>query len=55
VVVWDGLNTHVSRAMRELVAARSWLTVFQLPAYAPELNPVEGFLAKARLDLTPLW
>jgi hypothetical protein len=23
VVVWDGLNTHVSRAMRELVAARS--------------------------------
>jgi hypothetical protein len=27
VVVRDGLNTHVSRAMRELVAARSWLTV----------------------------
>ena len=31
VLVWDNLNTHVSRAMRELVAARSWLTVFQLP------------------------
>jgi transposase len=41
VLVWDGLNTHTSRAMRELIAARSWLTVFQLPAYAPELNPVE--------------
>ena len=27
--------------MRELIAARPWLTVFQLPAYAPELNPVE--------------
>ncbi|MEV0648327.1 transposase [Phytomonospora sp. NPDC050363] len=27
--------------MRELIANRSWLTVFQLPAYAPELNPVE--------------
>jgi hypothetical protein len=39
VVVWDGLNTHTSRAMRELIAARTWLTVFQLPAYAPELNP----------------
>ena len=25
-----------------LIAARSWLTVFQLPAYAPELNPVEN-------------
>ena len=41
VVVWDGLNTHVSRAMRELVAARSWLRVFRLPPYASELNPVE--------------
>jgi transposase len=28
--------------MRQLIAARSWLTVFQLPPYAPELNPVEG-------------
>jgi DDE superfamily endonuclease len=40
VVVWDGLNTHVSSAMCELVAARSWLTVFRLPPYASELNPV---------------
>ena len=38
VVVWDNLNTHVSRAMRRLVAARDWLTVFQLPAYASELK-----------------
>ena len=42
VLVWDGLNTRTSRAMRELILARSWLTVYQLPAYAPELNPVEG-------------
>ena len=41
VVVWDNLNTHVSAAMAELVAARDWLTVFQLPPYAHELNPVE--------------
>jgi putative transposase len=27
--------------MRQLIAARSWLTVFQLPAYAPELNPAD--------------
>ena len=34
VLVWDNLNTHVSRAMAELVAARDWLTVFRLPPYA---------------------
>ena len=42
VLVWDGPNTHTSRAMRDLIAARDWLTVFQLPPYAPELNPVEA-------------
>ena len=42
VLVWDGLNTHTSRAMRELIAARDWLTVFQLPAYAPELTRAGG-------------
>ena len=41
VVVWDNLNTHVSRAMAGLVTARDWLTVVQLPPYAHELNPVE--------------
>ena len=40
VVVWDGLNTHVSGVMADLAAARDWLTIFRLPAYAPELNPV---------------
>lgn len=42
VVVWDGLNTHTSKAMRRFVATHDWLTVVQLPAYAPELNPAEG-------------
>jgi transposase len=41
VLVWDNLNTHVSVAMAELLAARDWLTVYQLPPYAHELNPVE--------------
>jgi DDE superfamily endonuclease len=39
VVVWDNLNVHVSRTMADLVAARDWLTVYQLPPYARELNP----------------
>jgi len=94
VLVWDNLNTHTSGAMAELITSRDWLTVFRLPSYASELNPVEpvwsnlkrslanlakhnidqltalvktrlrrmqyrpglleGFLAKTRLDLTPL-
>ena len=40
-VVWDNLNSHVSAAMTELLQARDWLTVYQLPPYAHELNPVE--------------
>ncbi|MBE1490894.1 transposase [Plantactinospora soyae] len=39
ILVWDNLNTHVSATMRALIAARDWLTVIRLPAYAPDLNP----------------
>ncbi|MEV0564889.1 transposase [Dactylosporangium sp. NPDC050588] len=42
VLCWDNLNTHVSAAMRQLIAARDWLHVIRLPAYAPDLNPTEG-------------
>jgi hypothetical protein len=44
VLVWDNLNTHISAAMTELISARDWLTVYRLPPYAPELNPVEMWL-----------
>jgi hypothetical protein len=54
VVVWDGLNTHVSRAMRELVAARSWLRVYRLPPYASELNPVEPVWSNLKRSLASL-
>ena len=54
VLVWDSLNTHTSRAMRELIAARPWLTVFQLPAYAPELNPVEPVWSHLKRSLANL-
>jgi DDE superfamily endonuclease len=54
VVVWDGLNTHTSRAMRELVAARDWLTVFRLPPYASEMNPVEPVWSNLKRSLANL-
>jgi transposase len=41
VLIWDNLNTNTSAAMRELIAARDWLHVIRLPAYAPDLNPAE--------------
>jgi hypothetical protein len=42
-LLWDGLPSHRSNAMRAwLNTQRSWLVVERLPAYAPELNPVEG-------------
>ncbi|MFJ8159185.1 transposase [Streptomyces sp. NPDC094468] len=54
VLVWDNLNTHVSRTMHELIAARLWLTVYQLPAYAPELNRVEGVWSHLKRSLANL-
>jgi transposase len=54
VLVWDNLNTHVSKAMRKLAAARDWLTVFQLPPYASELNPVESVWSHLKRSLANL-
>jgi transposase len=48
------LNTHVSRAMAEIIAARSWLTVFRLPPYAHELNPVEPVWSHLKRSLANL-
>jgi transposase len=42
-VLWDGLPAHRSKTMGAwLNTQRSWLVVERLPAYAPDLNPVEG-------------
>jgi hypothetical protein len=54
VLVWDNLNIHVSKAMKELIAARDWLTVYQLPAYASELNPVESDWSHLKRSLANL-
>ncbi len=42
LVIWDGLRQHRSRMVRDFVAAQDGrLELEYLPAYAPELNPVE--------------
>jgi hypothetical protein len=49
VLLWDGLGAHWSHAMRDWLATQHhWLTVERLPAYAPELNPVEGLWANLK-------
>jgi hypothetical protein len=42
VLVWDNLNVHLRPELRAFTSAQPWLQVFQLPSYAPDLNPVEG-------------
>lgn len=42
LIVWDGLQAHRSRKVRDYVAASDGdLKLEFLPPYAPELNPVE--------------
>jgi transposase len=41
ILIWDNLAGHHSRWMQRSIQGRSWLTVHYLPAYAPDLNPVE--------------
>ncbi len=40
VLAWDNLRMHLVAPLREFFGANAdWLTVFQLPTYAPDLNP----------------
>lgn len=48
VLIWDNLNTHRAAGMREYAAAHDWLTIMQLPSYAPDVNPVEGIWSLLR-------
>jgi transposase len=49
IVVWDNLPAHTSGAMRAWLAdQREWLQAEYLPAYAPDLNPVEGLWANLK-------
>jgi len=46
VLLWDGLPAHRSApTQRHLKDCRRWLRAEPLPAYAPELNPVERLWA----------
>jgi DDE superfamily endonuclease len=49
VLLWDGLGAHWSHDMQAWLATQQdWLQVERLPAYAPELNPVEYLWANLK-------
>lgn len=54
VLCWDNLNAHRSAKMTALIDDRPWLHVFFFPAYAPELNPVEGIWSHLKRSLANL-
>jgi transposase len=56
VLIWDGLSSHWSTKMRTFLDSHhDWLTAERLPAYAPELNPVEYLWANLKdLELANL-
>src|SRR3954465_2663531 len=52
ILIWDNLNVHRSAAMCAFCEAHpAWLTVVQLPTYAPALNATEGVWAHVKRDL----
>ncbi|MFG3207393.1 transposase [Streptomyces sp. NPDC048192] len=54
ILIWDRLNTHVSATMKQMIAQRARLTVVLLPAYAPDLNPVEDVWSHVKRSLANL-
>lgn len=54
LLIWDNVNTHKSARFKAMAATRPWLTVYHLPAYAPELNPVEGLWSAVKSQITSL-
>jgi transposase len=48
VLVWDNWNVRKDARLRAFIDAQGWITCQFLPAYAPDLNPVEGIWSLLR-------
>jgi transposase len=54
LIVWDGLAAHRSRLVREFIQTlNGHIETLRLPAYAPELNPVEYLWAHLKQHELP--
>jgi DDE superfamily endonuclease len=46
VWVWDNLNIHLAPELADFADHnKEWLRIYQMPSYAPELNPAEHLVA----------
>jgi transposase len=55
LLVQDGARYHTSKAMQEFFAAHAdRITVYQLPRYSPEFNPIEFFWRNLKKHATHL-
>lgn len=55
IVVQDGAKYHTSKAMNKFFEANSQrLTIFQLPSYSPDFNPIEFLWKKLKKRSTHL-
>ena len=53
IVIWDHFNPHRSRRTRAFIMSRERLTTEFFPAYAPELNAVEGVWSDLKYHRMP--
>ena len=51
VIIWDGATWHRAKAV-QIAAAKLGLTLFPLPAYSPDLNPIEHLWRWMREEVT---
>lgn len=52
VWLWDNLNVHLVQELFDFAEEnKDWLTLVQLPGYAPELNPTEGIWSLVKRGL----
>lgn len=51
VIIWDGAPWHRSHIVRQQ-AEQLGIEIIQLPAYSPDLNPIEGLWKWMRTDVT---
>jgi transposase len=55
ILIQDGARYHTSRPMHEFFAAHSQrLTIYQLPTYSPDFNPIEFLWKKIKKQATHL-
>lgn len=55
ILIQDGARYHTSLAMRQFFAAHAdRLTVYQLPSYSPDFNPIEYLWKKVKKQATHL-